>query len=345
MSHSWHRSSRLEAIGEENGFISAPCSVSVEIAYPLPDARCSPDAINPTITPAVLKDPEFRTGCIRDCTRTSSQKATPMVRLESPHSLGDYPRVNGSFNGIHVRKITPQLAHLARIDPGSRCVYCLPFRKSNVLEGGHMKKLLLLTLLLLPTSAFADSFALATATSDFCGCAWTTTGTAGANPIPRSFSTSGISPDGVLRATADAHGIDGGDTVYRHSSAFIDDAFFVFGTGSLTFTLSYTLTTSCVDAPYGGSSSAVSMVSLSLFGNPNEPPLSTQIESLDCRDGESRSGVLTVTVSRQFADPIVGAVFISVRENADSIAAVPEAPSLGLIAIGVLRRRRSQRVA
>jgi hypothetical protein len=228
-------------------------------------------------------------------------------------------------------------------------MYCLPFTKPNVLEGGRMKKLLLLTLLFFPTSAFADSFALASATSDFCGCAWTTTGTAGANPAPRSFSTSGISPDGMLRATADAHGIDGGDTVYRHSSAFIDDAFFVFGTGSLTFTLPYTLTASCIDASYGGPSSAVSMVSLSLFGNPNEPPLSTHIESLDCRDGESRSGVLTVTVSRQFADPIVGAVFISVRESADSIAAVPEAPSLtllqlGLIAIGVLRRRHSQRV-
>jgi hypothetical protein len=213
-----------------------------------------------------------------------------------------------------------------------------------------MNKLLFLTLLLFPASAFADSFALTTAASDFCACAWTTTGNAGALPIPRTFSTSGISPDGILRATADAHGIDGGDTVYRHSSAFIDDAFFIFGTGSLTFTLPYTLTASCVDAPYGDPSSAVSMVSLSIFGQPNGPPLSTQTESLDCRDGESRSGVLTVTVSRQFADPIVGTVFISIRENADSIAPVPEAPSLtllplGLIAIGVLWRRRSQRVA
>jgi hypothetical protein len=47
----------------------------VKNGFPLPDARCSPGAINPTITLAVLKDPEFRTGCIRDCTTSSSQKA------------------------------------------------------------------------------------------------------------------------------------------------------------------------------------------------------------------------------------------------------------------------------
>lgn len=213
-----------------------------------------------------------------------------------------------------------------------------------------MKKLLLLTLLLIPASAFADSYALATATIDWCACAWTTSGTISIAPVPRAFNTSGISSDGILQATADAHGIDGGDTVYRHTGGFIDDTYFLVGTGtgSLTFTLPYTLTASCVDASYGDPSSAVSMVSLSLFSPPNGPALSTQIESLNCRGGESRSGVLTV--SSQFVEPIGGLVLISVRANADSIAPVSEAPSLtllplGLIAIGVLRRRRSQRVA
>jgi len=211
-----------------------------------------------------------------------------------------------------------------------------------------MKKLLLLTLLLIPASAFADSFALATATIDWCACAWTASGPISISPTPRGFNTSGISSDGILQATADAHGIDGADTVYRHTGAFIDDTYFLVGTGtgSLTFTLPYTLTASCVDASYGDPSSAVSMVSLSLFSPPNGPPLSTQIESLNCRGGESRSGVLTVS---SLVDPI-GLVLISARTNADSIAPVSEAPSLallpiGLIAIGVLRRRRSERVA
>jgi hypothetical protein len=67
-----HASKRLS---NENGFIGGPCSVRVKNGFPLPDARCSPGAINPTITLAILKDPEFRTGCIRDCATSSSQKA------------------------------------------------------------------------------------------------------------------------------------------------------------------------------------------------------------------------------------------------------------------------------
>jgi hypothetical protein len=67
-----HASKRL---ANENGFIGGPCSDRVKNGFPLPDARCSPGAINRTITVAILKDPEFRTGCIRDCTTTSSQKA------------------------------------------------------------------------------------------------------------------------------------------------------------------------------------------------------------------------------------------------------------------------------
>ena len=67
-----HASKRL---ANENGFIGGPCSIRVKNGYPLPDARCSPGAINPTVTLAVLKNPEFRTGCIRDCATTSAQKA------------------------------------------------------------------------------------------------------------------------------------------------------------------------------------------------------------------------------------------------------------------------------
>ena len=67
-----HASMRLANV---NGFIGGPCSVRVNKGLPLPDARCSPGAINPTITLAVLKNPEFRTSCIRDCATTGSQKA------------------------------------------------------------------------------------------------------------------------------------------------------------------------------------------------------------------------------------------------------------------------------
>lgn len=41
----------------------------------MPDPKCTPGAVNPTITVQVLKDPSFRTGCIRNCVTTERDKA------------------------------------------------------------------------------------------------------------------------------------------------------------------------------------------------------------------------------------------------------------------------------
>jgi hypothetical protein len=42
--------------------------------YPLPDPYCTPGAINPSLTLAVLTNPNFRTGCVRDQTSSAKQK-------------------------------------------------------------------------------------------------------------------------------------------------------------------------------------------------------------------------------------------------------------------------------
>ena len=36
-------------------------------SYPLPDARCTPGGINPSVTEGVLRDPRWRTRCTRNC--------------------------------------------------------------------------------------------------------------------------------------------------------------------------------------------------------------------------------------------------------------------------------------
>lgn len=41
---------------------------------PLPDARCTPGAINPTLTVKVLTDPRFRTGMVRDKLTSAQMK-------------------------------------------------------------------------------------------------------------------------------------------------------------------------------------------------------------------------------------------------------------------------------
>jgi len=50
------------------------CHAGAKIGFPTPDRQCTPGAINPTITLAVLKDPTFRTCCIRDKVESESAK-------------------------------------------------------------------------------------------------------------------------------------------------------------------------------------------------------------------------------------------------------------------------------
>ena len=44
----------------------AHCATGVRGGRPLPDPKCTPGAINPSATLAVLRDPRFRTACLRD---------------------------------------------------------------------------------------------------------------------------------------------------------------------------------------------------------------------------------------------------------------------------------------
>jgi hypothetical protein len=52
---------------------------------PIPDSACTPGAINPTVTIAVLRDPAFRTACIRQQVTTAQQKAQTYRWYSIPH--------------------------------------------------------------------------------------------------------------------------------------------------------------------------------------------------------------------------------------------------------------------
>ncbi len=43
-------------------------------SYPLPDARCTPGGINPSVTESVLRDPQWRTECTRNCQVDEAEK-------------------------------------------------------------------------------------------------------------------------------------------------------------------------------------------------------------------------------------------------------------------------------
>jgi 5-methylcytosine-specific restriction endonuclease McrA len=50
------------------------CHAGTRHGFPIPDRRCTPGAINPTVTLAVLKNSNFRTCCIRDKVESESAK-------------------------------------------------------------------------------------------------------------------------------------------------------------------------------------------------------------------------------------------------------------------------------
>ena len=56
---------------------------------PLPDATCTPGAINPTVTLDVLTDPRFRTSCIRDQATTAHEKAQTYAWYSAPHPVNN----------------------------------------------------------------------------------------------------------------------------------------------------------------------------------------------------------------------------------------------------------------
>lgn len=50
------------------------CHVRMSHGYPIPDPACTPGAINPTVTAKVLRNPAFRTACVRDMVTSESRK-------------------------------------------------------------------------------------------------------------------------------------------------------------------------------------------------------------------------------------------------------------------------------
>lgn len=50
------------------------CRTRMSNGYPIPDPKCTPGAINPTVTSEVLADPSFRTKCIRNHVTTEHEK-------------------------------------------------------------------------------------------------------------------------------------------------------------------------------------------------------------------------------------------------------------------------------
>lgn len=67
------------------------CRVLIRNGYPVPDPQCTPGGINPTVTLGVMREPAWRTRCIRDCEESQAKKhaAYRWYQIPSPqHNSG-----------------------------------------------------------------------------------------------------------------------------------------------------------------------------------------------------------------------------------------------------------------
>ena len=69
------------------------CTPSMRNGYPVPDPRCTPGGVDPSVTAETLRDRHWRTGCIRNCQTSEAEKhvAYTWYNLRRPRAnSGDY---------------------------------------------------------------------------------------------------------------------------------------------------------------------------------------------------------------------------------------------------------------
>lgn len=69
---------------------SQGCDIGQRDGFPVPDPRCTPGAVNPTVTAAVLANPAFRTRCLRNNVTSEGQKAQTYAWYKQAHPAENF---------------------------------------------------------------------------------------------------------------------------------------------------------------------------------------------------------------------------------------------------------------
>src|ERR1700691_3746426 len=93
------------ALGDKAAMVR--CSPKTSRGFPIPDAACTPGAINPTVTLTVLKSGDFKTGCERNKASSAARKNTTYDEYNIAH-----PQDNTGQNQ------TCELDHLVSLELG-----------------------------------------------------------------------------------------------------------------------------------------------------------------------------------------------------------------------------------
>jgi hypothetical protein len=83
------------------------CKVRMRNGYPVPDAKCTPGGVNPSVTLDVLRDSSWRTKTVRNCASSEAQKHVAYRWYDIQK-----PRVNSNENQVC------ELDHLVPLELG-----------------------------------------------------------------------------------------------------------------------------------------------------------------------------------------------------------------------------------
>jgi hypothetical protein len=81
----------------------ATCTPRTSNGYPVPDPKCTPGGINPSVSESTLTDPAWTTKCIRNCESSESQKHVTYRW----YSLTNPPNNNGATQVCELDHLVP----------------------------------------------------------------------------------------------------------------------------------------------------------------------------------------------------------------------------------------------
>jgi hypothetical protein len=85
------------------GAATTNCKTGKSMGFPVPDPRCTPGAINPSITAATLRDPKFKPECVHGEPRSAEEKA----KLYGAYGLAEPEKNMGPTRSCELNRLIP----------------------------------------------------------------------------------------------------------------------------------------------------------------------------------------------------------------------------------------------
>jgi hypothetical protein len=85
------------------GAATANCKTGRSMGYPVPDAKCTPGAVNPSVNVVTLRDPKFKSECVHGEPKSAEDKA----RLYGAYGLAEPEKNMGPTRSCELNRLIP----------------------------------------------------------------------------------------------------------------------------------------------------------------------------------------------------------------------------------------------